>query len=442
MTASICSPFWRACWCVGGAGRTFPGLDGQRAHADGPGAARPRRFPPHRTAARRGPPPAPVPQVRAPAQRLSAAAARAHAFFTAPRSLADSPAPLTAPAATRLEGVLGGPLLAALTSDGLAAVEVVLPPSGRCLEAVLESLAVLEPRDLAMRVVLAADTRDVEEPDELPAPTTAALLERALLEAVTVVPDPDVPSPLFVRTELDLWQGAVGGTMEGSHVLRHQYLLPNLARAEEVGAYRALGRLLAHALVQPLAVPAVLPPFVYRWLLGAPGAVPTLALDDLAVVDLAASQKLRLRLTTADVPNEVRGCGCRTVEGGGGKGEGGGGGRRAADPDANGPRAARACCELASRATGTLQAAELEAALVTPYLDQLNALQVGGHSAPGGRGRGGEGDHERAFRTVADGRAGGRGAAGRVVLATAWRAARLCGSGGRAWAPARAARGV
>ena len=103
----------------------------------------------------------------------------------------------------------------------------------------------------------------------------------------------------FYPPAVDLWQGAIGGTFHGRRGLRHRYYMPRPDRVDQE-RYTAVGRLLAHCLVQPFAVPPIFPPFLYRWLLTSEPGAPTPSLDDLDLVDIATAQKLRLRLALSD----------------------------------------------------------------------------------------------------------------------------------------------
>ena len=179
----------------------------------------------------------------------------------------------------------------------VAVAEVLLPPTAHCLDAVLEVVNNLTPEDLAARVVLAPAGRDVEDSHALPPPTTAGVLERVFAEATGLF-DVELDA-LFYPPAVDLWQGAIGGTFHGRRGLRHRYYMPRPDRVDQE-RYTAVGRLLAHCLVQPFAVPPIFPPFLYRWLLTSEPGAPTPSLDDLDLVDIATAQKLRLRLALSD----------------------------------------------------------------------------------------------------------------------------------------------
>jgi hypothetical protein len=220
-------------------------------------------------------------------------------------------------------------------ADTVTALDVLLPPSGACLDAVLGALSAAEAADLAGRVVLAPDADAVEDAHALPPPTTAGLLARAWAEATGMwvrttgagsgddgmlgpgdtggdgdappVAPPLQPSlALLAPPALDLWQGLGGGTRTSSdRPRRHRVYLPRPDHVD-VMRYEALGRLLAHGLVQPHAAPPCFPPFVYRWLVAPVPTTPAPTLADLDIVDVAAAQRLRLRLALSDPADKER----------------------------------------------------------------------------------------------------------------------------------------
>jgi len=166
---------------------------------------------------------------------------------------------------------------------------------------VLAAVAAVDGADLAGRVVLAVRVDDVEDSSSLPPPTTAGTLERVFAELTgSLETGYDAPPPLLATAPVQVWQGPVGGTHLHERGPLPRYYLPR-KDADATPEHHALGRLLAHCLAQPFAVPPVFPPLFYRWLAAAPGTLPTVSLADLDLVDPEAAQTLRVQLAQGAV---------------------------------------------------------------------------------------------------------------------------------------------